>query len=193
MSSYASGGRETGRVVLMHRTGSLALGESSVIAVVSAPHRAEAFEAARFAIDALEVERADLEARGVAGRRRLGSGRWCARRRRIGADLVGSAAPAVTAVIAIAAVVLLLVIGVIAYMRRPAPGLRSHQLPPAHRRPLAGVSPRGDGSCPSDAAVRQRRRPQRRLMPTWTHRSRRTSPWLATSPSTSARRTRSST
>jgi len=45
---------ETGRVVLIHRTGSLALGESSVIAVVSAPHRAGAFEAARFAIDALK-------------------------------------------------------------------------------------------------------------------------------------------
>ncbi len=46
---------ETGRVVLIHRIGSLALGESSVIAVVSAPHRAEAFDAARFAIDALKL------------------------------------------------------------------------------------------------------------------------------------------
>jgi molybdopterin synthase catalytic subunit len=46
---------ETGRVVLIHRTGTLVLGESSVIAVVSAPHRAEAFEAARFAIDALKA------------------------------------------------------------------------------------------------------------------------------------------
>ena len=46
---------ETGRVVLIHRIGELALGESSVIAVVSAPHRAEAFEAARFAIDALKM------------------------------------------------------------------------------------------------------------------------------------------
>jgi molybdopterin synthase catalytic subunit len=46
---------ETGRVVLIHRTGSVDLGESSVIAVVSAPHRAEAFEAARFAIDALKA------------------------------------------------------------------------------------------------------------------------------------------
>jgi molybdopterin synthase catalytic subunit len=44
----------TGRVVLIHRTGTLGLGESSVIAVVSAPHRPEAFEAARFAIDALK-------------------------------------------------------------------------------------------------------------------------------------------
>jgi len=46
---------KTGRVVLLHRTGRLALGESSVIAVVGAPHRPEAFEAARFAIDALKA------------------------------------------------------------------------------------------------------------------------------------------
>ena len=44
----------TGRVVLMHRTGRLELEESSVIAVVSSPHRPEAFEAARYAIDALK-------------------------------------------------------------------------------------------------------------------------------------------
>jgi molybdopterin synthase catalytic subunit len=43
-----------GRIVLWHRIGHLGLGESSVIAVVSAPHRPEAFEAARFAIDALK-------------------------------------------------------------------------------------------------------------------------------------------
>jgi molybdopterin synthase catalytic subunit len=45
---------DTGRVVLLHRTGRLELEESSVIAVVSAPHRPEAFEACRFAIDALK-------------------------------------------------------------------------------------------------------------------------------------------
>jgi molybdopterin synthase catalytic subunit len=45
---------ETGRVALLHRVGELRVEESSVIAVVSAPHRAEAFEAARFAIDALK-------------------------------------------------------------------------------------------------------------------------------------------
>jgi molybdopterin synthase catalytic subunit len=44
-----------GRLVLVHRVGSLELGESSVVAAVSAPHRAEAFAAARFAIDALKV------------------------------------------------------------------------------------------------------------------------------------------
>ena len=44
-----------GRVALLHRVGVLAVGESAVVAAVSAPHRAEAFEAARFAIDALKA------------------------------------------------------------------------------------------------------------------------------------------
>ncbi len=45
----------TGRVGILHRTGPLALGESSVVVVVSAPHRGEAFEAARFGIDTLKA------------------------------------------------------------------------------------------------------------------------------------------
>lgn len=45
---------DTGRVALLHRTGRLELEESSVIAAVSAPHRPEAFDAARYAIDALK-------------------------------------------------------------------------------------------------------------------------------------------
>ncbi len=44
----------TGRIVLLHRVGRLELGESSVIVVVSSPHRPEAFEAGRYAIDALK-------------------------------------------------------------------------------------------------------------------------------------------
>jgi molybdopterin synthase catalytic subunit len=44
-----------GRVALLHRTGRMALGESSVVVVVSTPHRPEAFAAAKFAIDALKV------------------------------------------------------------------------------------------------------------------------------------------
>jgi molybdopterin synthase catalytic subunit len=43
-----------GRVALLHRVGRLELGEVSVAVVVSAPHRGEAFEAARFAIDTLK-------------------------------------------------------------------------------------------------------------------------------------------
>lgn len=46
---------DTGRVALLHRVGRLELTESSVIAAVSAPHRPEAFEAARYAIDALKA------------------------------------------------------------------------------------------------------------------------------------------
>jgi molybdopterin synthase catalytic subunit len=45
----------TGRVALLHRLGRLELSESSVVACVSAPHRPEAFEAARYAIDALKA------------------------------------------------------------------------------------------------------------------------------------------
>jgi molybdopterin synthase catalytic subunit len=44
-----------GRIALLHRVGRLDVGESSVLAVVSAPHRPEAFAAARYAIDALKA------------------------------------------------------------------------------------------------------------------------------------------
>lgn len=44
-----------GRVALLHRTGVLAVGDAAVVVAVSAPHRAEAFEAARFGIDALKA------------------------------------------------------------------------------------------------------------------------------------------
>lgn len=44
-----------GRIALIHRVGTLHLGESSVLVVVSAPHRPEAFAAARFGIDALKA------------------------------------------------------------------------------------------------------------------------------------------
>jgi molybdopterin synthase catalytic subunit len=43
-----------GRVALLHRTGVVDVGDSVVVVVVSAPHRAEAFEAARFCIDTLK-------------------------------------------------------------------------------------------------------------------------------------------
>ena len=45
----------TGRIVLLHRIGRLEIGESSVLVVVSAPHRPEAFAAARFGIDSLKA------------------------------------------------------------------------------------------------------------------------------------------
>jgi molybdopterin synthase catalytic subunit len=46
---------DIGRIVLWHRDGVVRLSESSVLVAVSAPHRGEAFEAARFAIDALKA------------------------------------------------------------------------------------------------------------------------------------------
>ncbi len=45
----------TGRIVLWHRVGPLEVTESSVVVAVSAPHRPEAFSAARFAIDTLKT------------------------------------------------------------------------------------------------------------------------------------------
>jgi molybdopterin synthase catalytic subunit len=44
-----------GRILLWHRVGDLALTECSVIVAVSSGHRAEAFEAARFGIEAIKA------------------------------------------------------------------------------------------------------------------------------------------
>jgi len=44
-----------GRLVLLHRTGELAVGEASVVVAASAPHRDDAFDAARFCIDTLKA------------------------------------------------------------------------------------------------------------------------------------------
>ena len=44
-----------GRIVLLHRVGVVPVGESSVVVVASAPHREEAFAAARFGIDTLKA------------------------------------------------------------------------------------------------------------------------------------------
>ncbi len=45
---------DLGPLVIHHRIGRLALGEISVLVAVGAPHRAEAFEACRYAIDTLK-------------------------------------------------------------------------------------------------------------------------------------------
>lgn len=42
------------RLAIVHRLGRLEIGETSVLIVVSSPHRAAAFDACRFAIDALK-------------------------------------------------------------------------------------------------------------------------------------------
>ena len=44
-----------GRLVMLHRTGSLTVEETAVLVVASAPHREEAFEAARWCIDTLKA------------------------------------------------------------------------------------------------------------------------------------------
>jgi len=46
--------RGLGSVVLLHRTGLLRVTDASVLVAVAAPHRAEAFDAARWCIDTLK-------------------------------------------------------------------------------------------------------------------------------------------
>lgn len=43
------------QVAMVHRIGALAVGEASVIISASSPHRDEAYQASRYAIDALKV------------------------------------------------------------------------------------------------------------------------------------------
>ncbi|HEY9876356.1 MAG TPA: molybdenum cofactor biosynthesis protein MoaE [Candidatus Obscuribacterales bacterium] len=45
---------DVNRVVIHHRTGRLNIGEISVLVAVGSPHRSEAFEACRYAIDTLK-------------------------------------------------------------------------------------------------------------------------------------------
>ena len=45
----------TARIAIWHRIGRLEIGEASVIIVVATPHRAQAFEACRYAIDTLKT------------------------------------------------------------------------------------------------------------------------------------------
>lgn len=44
-----------GRLVMLHRTGALQVEETAVLVVASAPHRDQAFEAARWCIDTLKA------------------------------------------------------------------------------------------------------------------------------------------
>ncbi|MBW3622251.1 MAG: molybdenum cofactor biosynthesis protein MoaE [Armatimonadetes bacterium] len=68
-----------GRIALVHRVGPMTLGEVSVAIVVASPHRAEAFDACRYAIDTLKQtvpiwkkehfqEEPSAWVRGVAGK-----------------------------------------------------------------------------------------------------------------------------
>lgn len=60
------------RVALLHRTGELAIGEASVVIAVSAPHRAEAFEACRRAIERLKSDAPIWKKEGL----RSGEAHW---------------------------------------------------------------------------------------------------------------------
>lgn len=59
------------RLALLHRTGRVPLAEPSVLIAVSTPHRAEAFAACRWLIDALKVDvpvwKREVWADGVGG------------------------------------------------------------------------------------------------------------------------------
>lgn len=54
IAQEAAGRLGTQRVVVVHRTGELAVGEASVAIAVSSPHRAEAFEASRYVIEEIK-------------------------------------------------------------------------------------------------------------------------------------------
>jgi molybdopterin synthase catalytic subunit len=45
---------KTGAMYIAHRTGELKIGDASVVIAVSSPHRAESFEACRYAIETLK-------------------------------------------------------------------------------------------------------------------------------------------
>ena len=46
---------QTDHVAIVHRIGRLEIGECSVVVVIACPHRAEAFDACRYAIDTLKT------------------------------------------------------------------------------------------------------------------------------------------
>ena len=64
----------TKAVKIVHRVGDLAVGEVSVAVAVSSPHRAEAFEACRHAIEAIKHESPSGSGRGWRRGRGLGRG-----------------------------------------------------------------------------------------------------------------------
>jgi len=47
---------EIEEAAMAHRTGRMSVGETSVVIAVSAPHRADAFEACRWIIDAVKID-----------------------------------------------------------------------------------------------------------------------------------------
>lgn len=60
------------RVAILHRTGDLAIGETSVVVACSAPHRPEAFEACRHGIERLKEDVPIWKKEGLVS----GDARW---------------------------------------------------------------------------------------------------------------------
>jgi molybdopterin synthase catalytic subunit len=60
------------RVAILHRTGDLAIGDTSVVVACSAPHRAEAFEACRHGIERLKQDVPIWKKEGLVS----GEARW---------------------------------------------------------------------------------------------------------------------
>ena len=119
-----------GRVALLHRIGRLTVGESSVLVVVSSPHRPEAFEAARYAIDALKASVPIWKHETWREGSCVGHGRHADPRCR------GRVVTALIIVIVVIAVVVVVGVGVMMVSRRRRPGRRG-RLPAPHRRPVA--------------------------------------------------------
>lgn len=63
-----------GRVACWHRVGALAVGDPAVVVAVSSPHRAEAFDAARWCIDTLKATLPIWKQESWAGGRDWGRG-----------------------------------------------------------------------------------------------------------------------
>jgi len=59
MNSLANEARQRwmiGKIILIHRTGRVEVGQPSVLIAVSTPHRAESFDACRFLIDSIKSQ-----------------------------------------------------------------------------------------------------------------------------------------
>ena len=144
-----------GRLAILHRTGRLELGESSVLVVVSTPHRAEAFEAGRYAIDALKASVPIWKHETWRDGQRVGHGSHADRRgrdRRVIELLI---------IVALVAAVAIVIAVIVSALRRS----RSPDGVATFRRQIDALSPGGPapGRRPGAAARggRSRHRPTR--------------------------------
>jgi len=68
--------QDTNKVVIHHRVGHLQIGEISVLVAVGCPHRAEAFEACRYAIDTLKHNAPIWKKEYIKERESIVTGHW---------------------------------------------------------------------------------------------------------------------